>query len=112
MATLDEVYESVVADEAQRAAFVEASATEEGVASFLVQRGCEVTPEQVAAFLAEKRSEQGEMSDAELDAVAGGCSVGESLVSLLASTLICRGLAVTREVYDKGVPESGVRFSG
>ena len=74
MATLDELYANILADEAERTAFAEAAKTPEGMAAFLKGHGCEATPGQVAEFLKERQSEQGEVSDAELDSVAGGCA--------------------------------------
>ncbi len=74
MATLDELYTKVLADENEGAAFAEAAKTPDGMAAFLAERGCEATPDQAVEFLKAKTAEQGEVSDAELDSVAGGCS--------------------------------------
>ena len=73
MATLDELYKKVLADEAERAAFAEAAKTPEDMRAFLADHGCDAAPEEVATFLEARRSEQGEIADEELDSVAGGC---------------------------------------
>ena len=59
MATLDELYTTVLADEAERAAFAEAAKTPEGLSAFLADRGCDATPEQLAEFLKERQAGQG-----------------------------------------------------
>lgn len=77
MATLDELYKKVLADEAEHTAFAEAAKTPEGLHAFLADRGCDATPEDVATFLEARRTEQGEIADEELDSVAGGCGSSE-----------------------------------
>ena len=72
MATLEEVYQKVLADEGERAAFVEAGGTAEGLEAFLRERGCEASLEEVGEFLEAKQAQQGELADEELDSVAGG----------------------------------------
>lgn len=72
MATLEEVYAAVMSSDEERAAFFEASKTAGGLSSFLADKGCEATPEQVAEFVKEKAGGAGELADEELDNVAGG----------------------------------------
>lgn len=73
MATLEEIYEKVRSDESERAALTEALASAEAVRAFLAAHGCDATVEEAVEFL---RSKVGEISDDELDAVAGGgCSI-------------------------------------
>ncbi len=93
MATLDELYTRVLADEAERAAFAEAAKTPEGLSAFLAQRGCDAAPGQVAEFLKAKTADQGEMSDAELDSVAGGCNTMEAVHSTLSFGITCVAFA-------------------
>lgn len=89
MATLDELYSTVLADEAERAAFAEAAKTPEGLSAFLAERGCDATPEQLTEFLKAKAAEQGEITDAELDSVAGGCNKSEAITSVLTFGVVC-----------------------
>ncbi len=89
MATLDELYTRVLADEAERVSFAEAVKTPEGLSAFLKDHGCEATPEQVAEFLKAQMPDQGEMSDAELDSVAGGCNVWEGVSSAVTVGVAC-----------------------
>lgn len=98
MATLDELYTNVLADEAEKAAFAEAAKTPEGLAAFLEAHGCDATPEQVAEFLKARRSEEGEISDAELDSVAGGCNAGEAAHSIISFGISCAAAAIMSAV--------------
>lgn len=77
MASLDELYVKVLTDDAERAAFAQATKTPEGMRAFLADRGCDATPEDVAAFLEGRQSDQGEIADEGLDSVAGGRSTSE-----------------------------------
>ncbi len=93
MASLDELYNTVLADEDEKAAFAEAAKTPEGLSAFLAERGCNATPEQVGEFLKAKMPDQGEMSDAELDSVAGGCNGTEAALSIVSLGVTCAYLA-------------------
>ena len=71
MKTLQELYNEIIASEELKAAFAEAAKNGKAM-DFLKAQGCEVTAEELAAFL---KSKTGELSDEELDNVAGGkCS--------------------------------------
>ena len=94
MATLDELYTTVLASESEKAAFAEAIKTPEGLTAFLAGHGCDATPEQVAEFLKARRSEEGEISDAELDSVAGGCNKYEAIYSAVSFGLMCAAVAI------------------
>lgn len=72
MATLEEVYQKVLADEGERSAFAKAASDEAAVAEFLAQRGCAATPQEARAFLEEKFSQTGELASEELSTVSGG----------------------------------------
>lgn len=80
MATLEEVYQQVISDDEGRAAFVEA-AKGGSVQAFLAERGCEATEQEVADFLKEVSTREGELSEAELEGVAGGCNGTEAVIS-------------------------------
>lgn len=89
MATLEEIYERALSDEGERTAFVTSAETLEGLTAFLAERGCDATPEQVASFLKEKQAAQGEISDAELEAVSGGCNGAEAFDSVITFGVGC-----------------------
>ena len=108
MATLDELYTKVLADEAERAAFAQAGATTEGLRAFLADRGCDATPEDVAAFLRGRQSDQGEISDEELDSVAGGCNGQEAVMSVFTVGVLCAGAAIYSSVKDNMTADNGV----
>ncbi len=94
MATLEEIYGTVLANDEERAAFTEAAKTPEGLAAFLQGHGCDATPEQVAEFLKAKQAEQGEMSDTELESVAGGCNAVEGVLSVVSAGISCIAASV------------------
>ena len=71
MKTVDELYYEVVANEELKAAFA-AAAKENKLAEFLKAQGCDATAEEAEEFLEARQSAEGELSDDELDAVAGG----------------------------------------
>ena len=90
MATMEEVYEKVVSDDGEKAAFTQALATKEGIAAFLSERGCDATLEEFAAFLKERAPKQGELGDEELEGAAGGGgSWWEKLIFSIGTAGIC-----------------------
>ena len=96
MATLEEIYQQVVADDDAKAALAEAAKTPEGLQAFLAERGCDASPEEVAEFLRAKAAAgtEGEIADDELDGVAGGCSGLEATMSALTVGTFCALLAL------------------
>ena len=88
MATLEEVYQQVLADDGERAAFAEA-AKAGTVQAFAAERGCEATEQEVVNFLKELCAHEGELSEAELEGVAGGCATDEALVSTFTLGTAC-----------------------
>ena len=68
MKTLQELYNEIIASEELRTAFAEAAKGGKAL-DFLKAQDCEVTAEELTAFL---KSKTGELSDEELDNVAGG----------------------------------------
>ncbi len=89
MKTLQELYEEIVASDELKTAFAKAS-KDGKVPDFLKAQGCEVTEEELCAFL---KSRTGELSDEEMDNVAGGgCNTAtefEALYSTITAGLIC-----------------------
>ena len=99
MATLDELYTTVLADEAEKAAFAQAAKTPEGLTAFLEAHGCDAAPDQVAEFLKARQTAQGEMSDEELDSVAGGCDTIEGALSIASFGVGCAAVAIVSASY-------------
>ena len=97
MKTLETLYAEILGDETKKAAFVKA-AKENNLEAFLKEEGCQATPDDIKAFLKEKQSQKGELSDAELDSVAGGCNMGEAVLSVTTLGMYCAGMALTSAV--------------
>lgn len=101
MKTLQELYSEIIASDELKAAFAEA-AKDGKAAEFLKAHGCEATAEELAAFL--KTRSNGEISDEELDSVAGGCNDAtsfEALFSTISAGVVCIAMALdsTSEAY-------------
>ena len=92
MKTLQEIYSEITASDELKAAFLEAAKNGKGL-DFLKEKGCETTAEELTAFLKNRMS--GELSDEELDNVAGGCEDAsspyseEALMSIFSLGVIC-----------------------
>ncbi len=69
--TLQEMYDKVMASEELKSSFAEAAQDKEKLNEWLKANGSDATAEQVAEFLKSKRT-SGEVSDDELENVAGG----------------------------------------
>lgn len=108
MATLEELYARVLADDAERAAFAQAAKTPEGLQAFLARQGCDATPEDVADFLKERQSDQGEIADEELGSVAGGCNGQEAVMSIFTVGVLCAGAAIYSSAKDNMTADNGV----
>lgn len=94
MKTLQELYREIISSEELKAAFAEA-AKDGKAAEFLKAHGCEATTEELTAFL--KTRSNGEISDEELDSVAGGCNDAtsfEALFSTISVGVVCIALAL------------------
>lgn len=91
--TIEALCSKVIGSEELKTAFV-AAVKENKVAEFLKEQGCEATEAEVAEFLKSKQNAEGEVSDAELDAVSGGCNGAEAVYSVFTAGLLCAGLAI------------------
>ena len=69
--TIAQVFEEVKGDAALQKEFFAAEKSG-AIEAFAAAHGCKATAEEVLAFLKTKLSEPGELSDEELDQVAGG----------------------------------------
>ena len=75
--TIEALYSKVIGSEELKAAFVAA-----------------VKEKKIVEFLKSKQNAEGEVSDAELDAVSGGCNGEEAVYSVFTAGLLCAGLAI------------------
>ena len=87
MSTLQQVYDVIVSDDAQKRAFVEAMRAGRAT-GFLRGRGCDVTEGELEEFLGSKsmQSRPHELGDDELKDVAGGIQL--TLVRIIARILV------------------------
>ena len=76
MKTLQELYDQIKNDDAQKTAFVEAMKASKAV-DFLREQGCDVTAEELQEFLGYEANqlESLELSDSELKDIAGGTMI-------------------------------------
>ena len=90
MSTLQQVYDVIVSDDAQKRAFVEAMRAGRAT-GFLRGRGCDVTEEELEEFLGGRARQAGpvELSDDELKDVAGGSFVDSVECSHKGNTCNC-----------------------
>ena len=85
MKTIEELYKEVMASEELKKEFL--TLKPEEVEGFAKKNGCEATFADINAFLEEKAKAEGELSDDELDQVAGGKSVDGMEVTISIATL-------------------------
>ena len=81
MKTIEELYNEVMASEEMKKEFL--ALKPEEVESFAEKYGCKATLEEIKAFFAEKSTSSGELSDDEIEQIAGGKSTEEERVLLL-----------------------------
>lgn len=73
MATIEEVYAQVIADEQAKAQFLEATKTPGGVEAFLKEHGCEEDPKELTRVVGkEHEGVVDALADEELESVSGG----------------------------------------
>ena len=100
MKTLEDFYNEVTQLDELKKEFLEAAKQKDTVEAFLKKNGCEATSEELAAFLNEKMaSNEKEVTDAELQSIAGGTQSKESgvvlgVVSYLTSGIACAGQGI------------------
>ena len=71
MKTLNELYAEVTASDALKAEFL-ALKTPEDIVAFAKKNGCDVTLDDIKTFFEEKQKASGELSEEDLEQVAGG----------------------------------------
>ena len=102
MKTLNELYTEVTASDALKAEFL-ALKTPEDIVAFAKKNGCDATLDDIKAFFEEKHKTSGELSEEDLEQVAGGKSASkiEGIISVLGLGAFCGLLAVTSLVAGK-----------
>ena len=85
MKTLQELYKEITSNDELKKGFLEAAKDGKGL-EFLASHGCETTAEELAAFLNGQKN--CEISDEELDAVAGGTCNKQTGTEVAASILL------------------------
>ena len=102
MATLEEIYAKIASDDAEKRAFAEAFATEEGAATFMAQRDCEARPAELVALLKSKAGAAGEVSDEALEGAAGGRGL-DWFISVVSVGIVCgviAGISALSDAYE------------
>ena len=90
MKTLNELYTEVIASDALKAEFL-ALKTPEDIVAFAKKNGCDATLDDIKAFFEEKQKSSGELSEEDLEQVAGGKSAsgGEAAMSIVLFGIGC-----------------------
>ena len=89
MKTLQELYQEIIKNDELKKAFLEAAKANK-VTDFLKAQGCDATEKDIVAMLKEQSNK--ELTDEELDAVAGGCNSAteyEAIYSTITAGLLC-----------------------
>ena len=89
MKTLEELYNEVLASEELKKEFLSLKPEEMG--GFAAKHGCEAGLDEIKAFFEAKKNQTGELSDEELDQIAGGkgYSKFEALLSACSGGIGC-----------------------
>ena len=90
MKTLNELYTEVIASDALKAEFL-ALKTPEEIVAFAKKNGCDATLDDIKVFFEEKQKAAGELSEAELEQVAGGkgADFSEAFISIFTLGFAC-----------------------
>ncbi len=86
--TLQELYDKVMASEELKKSFAEAAQDKEKLTEWLKANGSSATVEQVGEFLKAKQA-SGEISDDELENVAGGVTSQKLTASITSGGMVC-----------------------
>ena len=102
MKTLNELYTEVTASDALKAEFL-ALKTPEEIVAFAKKNGCDATLDDIKAFFEEKQKAAGELSEEDLEQVAGGKSKNdiEAYLSLYSAGLVCAFAAGVSAIFGK-----------
>ncbi len=101
--TLQEMYNKVMASDELKKSFAEAAQDKGKLAEWLKANGSNATIEQVSEFLKSKQT-SGEVSDDELENVAGGTSSEDitsyTMLSIVTAGTACAGMAIVSEATE------------
>lgn len=93
--TIQEVYNKVMASDELKQSFAAAAQDKDALTAWLKEQNCDATVEEVAEFL---KGQNGELSDADLENVAGG---GSKLFDSIISIGIACFVSATYEQADR-----------
>lgn len=93
MKSIEQLYQEVLGSEELKKEFAQA-VHENRVEDFLKKNGCEAGKQELETFLEELQEKEGELSENELDAVAGGCNKQEALFSAYTFGIGCLSRAL------------------
>lgn len=88
MKTIEELYNEVMASEEMKKEFL--TLKPEEVEGFAEKNGCKATLDEIKTFLTEKSTASGELSDDELEQIAGGKDVDYVLCSVITFGATCQ----------------------
>ena len=106
MKTIESIINQIKVSEELQKKLAEA-AKNNTVADFLKEQGCEATAEE---FIAAVKEPTEELSDAELDAVAGGANWIEAIISVATLGAMCAVTAITSALEDNGCEKTEGRL--
>lgn len=106
MKAIETIISEIKASEELQKKLVEA-AKNNTVAEFLKELGCDATVEE---FAAAAKAQSAELSDAELDAVAGGANVDEAFISISLFGIGCIYYAIVSAINDDGCEKTDGRL--
>ena len=106
MKTIESIINQIKVSEELQKKLAEA-AKNNTVADFLKEQGCEATAEE---FIAAVKEHTEELSDAELDAVAGGANWIEAIISVATLGAMCAVTAITSALQDNGCEKTEGRL--
>ena len=102
MKTIETVINEIKVSEELQKKLAEA-AKNNAVADFLKELGCDATAEE---FINALKPREGELSEDELGAVAGGANWLEALISVVSVGVYCAIIAAESAYWDKGYVET------
>ena len=89
MKTLNELYAEVIASDSLKAEFL-ALKTPEEIVAFAKKYGCDATLDDIKTFFEEKQKSSGELSEEDLEQVAGGKSAnGDEMLISICGPVVC-----------------------
>jgi len=109
MKTLQDLYNEILASDELKAEFAQSMETKASAVAFLEKHGCSATADELKAFLEEQFAAQaGEMSEEDLEAVAGGFVSGSRLGWLgeLVLSFAAIGGCIIYSVVERTITES------